>query len=100
MRTHALLRDSLSIADPHTIFGSEATASDVHDRGHGTSMAGLALFGDLEPLLVASNEVRLRPRLESVRMWPTKSEHQQQPLDLASATVQADRKSTRLNSSH
>ncbi|TFD79213.1 S8 family peptidase [Cryobacterium fucosi] len=89
MRTHALLRDSLSIADHHTIFGSEATASDVHERGHGTSMAGLALFGDLEPLLVASNEVRLRHRLESVRMWPTKSEHQQQPLDLASATVQA-----------
>ncbi len=38
--------------------------------GHGTGMAGLALYGDLLPLLASSEPIVLRHRLESVRIVP------------------------------
>lgn len=87
LRTHVLLRDSLATDDHHTVIGTSGT--DVHHHGHGTSMAGLALFGDLEPHLVGSHPVVLRHRLESVRMTPGIGENQLDPIDFGSATVQA-----------
>ena len=49
---------------------------DLRDvRGHGTRMAGLALLGDLYPLLVSDTPVRLRHRLESVKILPDKGDN-------------------------
>ena len=87
LRTHILLSDSLSEADHHSVIGS--SGNDSHPHGHGTSMAGLALFGDLEPHLVGNNPVRLHHRLESVRMTPGVGEQRLDPIDYGSATVQA-----------
>ena len=59
---------------------SDCTAVDVewggHDdgggamRGHGTEMAGLALYGDLAAQLDGTDPVELRHRLESVKILP------------------------------
>lgn len=85
LRTHALLEGSLSSGDLHSVFGG--SGADTHPRGHGTSMAGLALYGDLDPLLTNTEAIILRHRLESVRMYPARGERQIDPLDFGTATV-------------
>ncbi|EQD54938.1 Y4bN protein, partial [mine drainage metagenome] len=40
-----------------------------HD-GHGTEMAGVTLYGDLLHALQSAHKVRLRHRLESVKILP------------------------------
>ena len=87
LRTHVLLAASLAPSDLHTIIGT--SGADMNPRGHGTSMAGLALFGDLDAALEDANPIQLRHRLESVRMEPGPGEGQLDPLDYGSATVQA-----------
>ena len=84
-RVHVLLRDSLAESDHHSIIGS--SGNDAH--GHGTSMAGLALFGDLDAHLQSTEIMQFRHRLESVRMLPRRSEVTIDPIDFGSATVQA-----------
>lgn len=84
-RSHVLLRDSLAETDLHTIIGETGTDVD----GHGTNMAGLALFGRLDEHLVSNAKVQLSHRLESVRMMPTDSEDATEPLDYGTATVNA-----------
>jgi hypothetical protein len=65
-RTHALLAPSLSVADTHSVVGSDLAA--IHN--HGTLMAGLALYGPLDALLLGTATVTLRHRLESVKILP------------------------------
>ena len=87
LRTHTLLEGSLAPGDHHSIFRGSGT--DVHPRGHGTSMAGLALFGNVEPLLTGRARIVLRHRLESVRMQPGPGDQRIDPLDYGTATVEA-----------
>lgn len=84
-RAHTLLEGSLASSDQHSIF----TVSNGHDRhGHGTSMAGIALYGEhLDDLLLGTQTIRLKHRLESVQIFPTPAGAQQR--DYASATIQA-----------
>ena len=84
-RGHVLLRDSLDPADVHTVIGT--SGGDVD--GHGTTMAGLALYGDLDPLLTGNEKVTLEHRLESVRMRPGRGEPHLDPLDFGTATAEA-----------
>lgn len=85
-RQHLLLADSLAEADHQTIIG--ASGNDL--QGHGTTMAGLALFGDaLDELLVSNDSVSLQHRLESVKMYPARHERQHDPRDFGTATVEA-----------
>ena len=68
-RGHPLLEGSLASADCHAYDPTWGT----HDHdGHGTEMAGLALFGDLTPHVEGSHEVTLRHILESVKILPVK----------------------------
>jgi hypothetical protein len=67
-RTHVLLAGSLSEEDLGTVIG----ASGFDIEGHGTKMAGIALYGDLDGALLASEPVKLRHRLESVRIIPSR----------------------------
>ena len=67
-RGHPLLTKALARADLHTVdpnWGSD----DTH--GHGTSMAGVALAGDLTELLTKNGPVDFQHRLESVKLLPT-----------------------------
>ncbi|MDP3277215.1 MAG: S8 family peptidase [Deltaproteobacteria bacterium] len=66
-RGHPLLEGSLAAVDCHTC--QPAWGAHDHD-GHGTEMAGLALYGDLTPVLAASGPVQLRHGLESVKILP------------------------------
>ncbi len=66
-RGHPLLEHSLAENDLHTCDPTWGVAD--HD-GHGTGMAGVALYGDLLQTLQGSYKVRLRHRLESVKILP------------------------------
>jgi len=66
-RGHPLLQAALAAADCHTC---DPTWGTHDDGGHGTEMAGLALYGDLTPALASSNPVQLRHGLESVKILP------------------------------
>lgn len=66
-RGHPLLEASLAPPDCHTC----EPAWGTHDHhGHGTEMAGLALYGDLTPVLASSGPIELRHVLESVKILP------------------------------
>lgn len=66
-RGHLLLENALAPKDCHAIDPDWGTY-DHH--GHGTEMAGLALYGDLVPLLDSDNPHFLKHRLESVKILP------------------------------
>ena len=66
-REHALLEGSLPVPNLHACDPTWGT--DDH-HGHGTEMAGLALFGDLAPILAGNAPVNLNHQLESVKILP------------------------------
>tara|TARA_Y100000815_G_scaffold117089_1_gene105691 strand:+ start:1383 stop:2963 length:1581 start_codon:yes stop_codon:yes gene_type:complete len=66
-RAHPLIQPALAAADRHAAdpgWGVE----DV--QGHGTRLAGLALFGDLRPALESADDISIRHRLESAKVIP------------------------------
>lgn len=68
-RGHPLLRDSITEDDCDAY---ERFRMGVDDRdGHGTQMAGLALYGDLTPILPSAFSITLGHRLESVKVIPS-----------------------------
>lgn len=68
---HPLLSPALDIADLHTINPAWGTADSATQwRGHGTAMAGTALYGDLVPALTGGGAIVLTHRLESVKILP------------------------------
>ncbi len=64
-RGHPLLSPALDSGDMHTVEPGWGV-DDAH--GHGTEMAGVALAGDLTPLLAGTDPVTLEHRLESVKL--------------------------------
>lgn len=64
-RGHVLLSDALAEEDMHKI---DPAWLDADETGHGTEMAGLALYGELEDLLAGDMPVSLTHRLESVKL--------------------------------
>ena len=67
-RQHNLLGLALP-ASSHLTIDPRWGADDRH--GHGTEMAGLALYGDLGPVLISKGPVPLKHRLESVKLFPS-----------------------------
>ena len=67
-RAHVLLEPTLAEADMAAVKPEWGVADSPH--GHGTGMAGLALFGDLTPHLTGAEVPSLRHRLESVKILP------------------------------
>lgn len=88
-RGHKLIEGSLSSTDLHWIVGSHGVDRD----GHGTSMAGIALYGpSLEDYLLGSQNIELQHRLESVRLLTGKAQdhpERKDQRDYASATIEA-----------
>lgn len=66
-RGHPLLASFLAENNMHTV-NPEWDMADAFRRGHGTQMAGNALYGDLTELLTASHQVQLYHKLESVKI--------------------------------
>lgn len=65
---HLLLEDSLAVDDLHAV--EPSWRKDVAIHGHGTEMAGLALYRDLQEAVSTQHGVRLEHRLESVKLLP------------------------------
>lgn len=65
--THPLLAHSLDASDCHSC----DPRWGIHDhKGHGTEMAGLALYGELRQPMLGLGSVRLSHGLESVKILP------------------------------
>lgn len=85
-RGHPLLAASLHTVDCHTC--EPAWGMNDHD-GHGTEMAGLALFGDLTPILEGAQHVVLQHRLESVKILPPSGQTENLPELYGALTAEA-----------
>ncbi len=64
---HPLLKLALPDTDMYTYDPNWNTADH---EGHGTQMAGIALYGDLTELLISNDEIQPYHRLESVKILP------------------------------
>lgn len=73
-RAHPLLEIALLAQDQHTCHASFGV-HDGHPQGHGTAMAGLALYGDLTETLASSEPIVLEHRLESVKILPDRGKN-------------------------
>jgi hypothetical protein len=70
-RPHPLLRQAVSESD---VLTADAEWGTSDHEGHGTQMAGIALYGsELADFLGGSERIQLRHRLESVKMLPPRS---------------------------
>lgn len=75
-RNHPLLQPALRPVDMHAY--NPAWGAEDQD-GHGTKMAGLALLGDLHPVLVHGQTSPLTHRLESVKILPHPTQGENDP---------------------
>jgi hypothetical protein len=71
-RAHPLLQPLLDPNDLHA--RDQAWSTDDHD-GHGTNMAGIAVFGDLQFRLQDGEPIRPTHRLESYKVLPPRGEN-------------------------
>ena len=72
-QAHPLIAPGLAVGDATAVndaWGSDDNGGGAQQAGHGTEMAGLALYGDLAPVLASADPVILRHRLESVKILP------------------------------
>jgi hypothetical protein len=76
-QAHPLLQPASDTADMHTY--NPAWGTDDRN-GHGTSMAGLSVFGDLTEALANPFPIQLTHRLESVKITPTPAFHNDKSL--------------------
>lgn len=85
-RGHALIEPALAVTDLHAVNTDWGT--DDHDD-HGTSMAGLALHGDLTAKLGDVEERELSHRIESVKLLPPQGHDPNDPNDYGAITQAA-----------
>lgn len=72
-RGHPLISPALNASDRYAVdpaWGVEDDGGGPGLEGHGSQMAGLALYGDLASELASSSVFSLRHRLESVKILP------------------------------
>lgn len=83
---HPLLAPALASRDTHSVEPSWGT----HDNeGHGTEMAGLALLGNLTPILDSNDPVMVGHRLESVKLLDQNHSNSAGPEHHGYLTIQA-----------
>lgn len=75
-RGHPLLSSHIDAADLFTV--NDAWGTD-DATGHGTELAGIALYGDLFDPLVSKGPVNIEHRLESVKLIPAAQSYQKEP---------------------
>ena len=85
---HPLLQLALDPSDVHAIDPTWGGHDDGGSRpGHGTEMAGLALYGDLTPLLAGSAPIVLTHRLETVKILAPRGKKPHPPDNWGSVTA-------------
>lgn len=85
-RGHMLIEPALATNDLLSI--NRDWGGDDHD-GHGTGMAGLALFGDIFSALQDTRQIALKHRLESVKIIPPNGFPRNDPQSYGSITQSA-----------
>lgn len=72
---HPLIKKALSKSD---MFSANQSWSVNDINGHGTELAGIALLGDLTPILESNENINISHRLESVKLLddPTSNRHE------------------------
>ena len=78
-RGHALISPACAALDCFSVV--DGSSGDDH-HGHGTELAGIALYGDLVPVLESQAGISIPHRLESVKVIPANGEN---PNDLLGA---------------
>ena len=69
-QAHPLIEPALDPADQHAYEDGWGVGDSAVWNGHGTAMAGVTLYGDLEPVLGGGGVVVLTHRLETVKILP------------------------------
>jgi Subtilase family len=69
-RAHPLIEASLDAADQYAYREEWGVGDSAYWNGHGTAMAGIALYGDLQAPLVRGEIIDLHHRLETVKILP------------------------------
>lgn len=69
-QAHPLIAPGLDPTDQHTYDATWGLGDSTHWNGHGSAMAGVALYGDLDVALSHGGTVNLRHRLETVKILP------------------------------
>lgn len=72
---HPLIAPVLKDDDMHTTF-ADGIVQDISQTGHGTGMAGIATYFDLENLLESNEHIKINHKLESVRIVDDKIKNQ------------------------
>jgi hypothetical protein len=62
--------------DPNDVHAYDPAWPAGDSRGHGTNMAGTALYGDLTSIMAGNGAVQLTHRLESVKILPDEGENE------------------------
>ena len=83
---HPLLQAALTDADKHSV---EPAWGLDDDDGHGTGMAGIALFGNLTEALTDNSPIFVGHRLESVKLIPKDGANGGDPLHHGYLTAEA-----------
>lgn len=83
---HPLIAPAIQAADTHTVEPGWGTGDQ---EGHGTEMAGLALLGNLTPVLDSSAHVEVDHRLESVKLLERNHSNAGDPQYHGYLTIQA-----------
>lgn len=83
-QSHPLLSHSLQISDCHAC---DPTWGLGDHHGHGTEMAGLALYGDVGVAIASTGPIRLRHGLESVKFLPPTGRNPQELWGAVTATA-------------
>lgn len=97
-RAHPLIEPGLRAADQHAYEDSWGVGDSAYWNGHGTGMAGVALYGDIEKLLVGTDRVTLHHRLETVKILPPRDQNEPElygaitEIGVAKAEVQSPRR--------
>jgi len=91
MQNHPLLSPVLDTSDLHSVKPEWQTMDmgSANYVGHGTAMAGLAIYGDLLPILMNNDIVNLTHRLESIKILPKDEGQRNEPKEYANLTAQA-----------
>lgn len=76
-RGHPLLAPIISNAQAQALKPSWGP-HDTHPGGHGTPMAGLAIYGDLAPILAGNGPVVLTHGLESLKLFNHADQHEKE----------------------
>jgi hypothetical protein len=87
-RAHALIEPALAGTDLHTL-NPDWGVDDIDGQGHGTSMAGMILHGDLTAALSDSAKRTLKHRIESVKILPPNGFAENEPASYGALTQAA-----------